>query len=56
MYDCILRALGVLLCSADADLQDLCLMSKYGTRQKFPTGGQTGVWVHARQQFGIRVD
>ena len=42
---CILRARGVLLCSADADLQDLCLMSKYGSRQKFPTGGQTSAWM-----------
>ena len=40
-----LTALGVLLCSADSDLQDLCLMSTYGSRQKFPTGGQTGAWV-----------
>ena len=42
---CILRARGVLLCSADADLQDLCLMSKYGSRQKFPAGGQTSAWM-----------
>ena len=42
---CILRARGVLLCSAHADLQDLCLMSKYGSRQKFPTGGHTGAWM-----------
>ena len=43
---CILRALGVVLCSTDADLHDLCLINKYGSRQIFPTGGQTGAWMH----------